>query len=160
MNIWLRVGRAESCIDAWHAGAKGSSRCLNRLRLRKRRHPNAVTDIEDLFAGTVAADWNAIPEEAVDHIEMLRDGACPMSRSDAIAAVAGCFGEGPNGAYAYGVRRRARSFGYLSREMLHTTRPPSASPAPTYPVETCPKPAAIVRPPSHGPSAFAMLNAE
>ena len=40
------------------------------------------------------------------------------------------------------------------------TKPARASPHPTQPVEVQPKPAAIVKPPSQGPSAFAMFNAE
>jgi hypothetical protein len=41
-----------------------------------------------------------------------------------------------------------------------TANPPSARPQPTHPVEVQPSPAAIARPPSQGPSAFAKLNAE
>ena len=44
-------------------------------------------DIEGLFPGTVAVDVNAIPPEAIDHIEILRDGAGAMYGSDAIAGV-------------------------------------------------------------------------
>jgi iron complex outermembrane receptor protein len=53
----------------------------------KRRHTNAVMDIEGLFPGTVAVDLNAIPEEAIDHIEILRDGAGAIYGSDAVAGV-------------------------------------------------------------------------
>lgn len=53
----------------------------------KRRHANAVMDIEGLFPGTVAVDLNAIPEEAIDHIEILGDGAGAQYGSDAIAGV-------------------------------------------------------------------------
>ena len=53
----------------------------------KRRHTNAVMDIEGLFPGTVAVDVNAIPPEAIDHIEILRDGAGALYGSDAIAGV-------------------------------------------------------------------------
>jgi hypothetical protein len=44
--------------------------------------------------------------------------------------------------------------------MAQTAKPPSASPHPTHPVEVQPKPAAIAKPPSQGPSAFATLKAE
>lgn len=42
----------------------------------------------------------------------------------------------------------------------HAAKPASASPHPTHPVEVQPKPAAIAKPPSQGPSAFARLKAE
>ncbi|MBS0364684.1 MAG: TonB-dependent receptor [Proteobacteria bacterium] len=53
----------------------------------KRWHTNASMDIEGLFPGTVAVDLNAIPVEAIDHIEVLRDGAGAMYGSDAVAGV-------------------------------------------------------------------------
>lgn len=53
----------------------------------KRRHANAVMDTEGLFPGTVAVNLNDIPEEAIDHIEVLRDGAGALYGSDAVAGV-------------------------------------------------------------------------
>ncbi len=53
----------------------------------KRRHSNAVMDQEGLFPGTVAVDLNTIPPGAIDHIEVLRDGAGAVYGSDAIAGV-------------------------------------------------------------------------
>ncbi len=53
----------------------------------KRRHTNAVMDTEGLFPGTVAVDVNAIPPEAIERIEVLRDGAGAMYGSDAVAGV-------------------------------------------------------------------------
>lgn len=53
----------------------------------KRRHTNAVMDVEGLFPGTVAVDVNAIPPEAIERIEILRDGAGAMYGSDAVAGV-------------------------------------------------------------------------
>ena len=82
------------------ASASGTSDSVRTIQLRglapdqvlvlvngKRRHTNAVMDIEGLFPGTVAVDLNAIPEEAIDHIEILRDGAGAIYGSDAIAGV-------------------------------------------------------------------------
>jgi iron complex outermembrane receptor protein len=82
------------------ASASGTSDSVRGIQLRglapdqvlvlvngKRRHANAVMDIEGLFPGTVAVDVNAIPGEAIDHIEILRDGAGAMYGSDAIAGV-------------------------------------------------------------------------
>jgi iron complex outermembrane receptor protein len=87
-------------INMPRASASGTSDSVRTIQLRglapdqvlvlvngKRRHTNAVMDIEGLFPGTVAVDLNAIPEEAIDHIEILRDGAGAMYGSDAIAGV-------------------------------------------------------------------------
>ncbi|MBS0377968.1 MAG: TonB-dependent receptor [Proteobacteria bacterium] len=63
----------------------------------KRRHANAVMDIEGLFPGTVAVDLNAIPEEAIDHIEILRDGAGALYGSDAVAGVVNIVLKGSSG---------------------------------------------------------------
>ena len=53
----------------------------------KRRHASAVLDTESSFAGTVPVDVNTIPPEAIDHIEILRDGAGAQYGSDAVAGV-------------------------------------------------------------------------
>ncbi|MBJ7310376.1 TonB-dependent receptor [Rugamonas sp. CCM 8940] len=53
----------------------------------KRRHTSAVLDTESSFAGTVPVDINAIPPGAIDHIEILRDGAGAQYGSDAVAGV-------------------------------------------------------------------------
>jgi iron complex outermembrane recepter protein len=87
-------------VNMPRASASGTSDSVRTIQLRglapdqvlvlvngKRRHTNAVMDIEGLFPGTVAVDVNAIPPEAIDHIEILRDGAGAMYGSDAIAGV-------------------------------------------------------------------------
>jgi iron complex outermembrane recepter protein len=87
-------------INMPRASASGTSDSVRTIQLRglapdqvlvlvngKRRHTNAVMDIEGLFPGTVAVDLNAIPEEAIDHIEILRDGAGALYGSDAVAGV-------------------------------------------------------------------------
>jgi len=87
-------------INMPRASSSGTSDSVRAIQLRglapdqalvlvngKRWHTNAVMDIEGLFPGTVAVDLNAIPLEAIDHIEILRDGAGAMYGSDAIAGV-------------------------------------------------------------------------
>ena len=87
-------------VNMPRASSSGTSDSVRTIQLRglapdqvlvlvngKRRHTNAVMDIEGLFPGTVAVDLNAIPEEAIDHIEILRDGAGALYGSDAIAGV-------------------------------------------------------------------------
>jgi iron complex outermembrane recepter protein len=87
-------------INMPRASASGTSDAVRAIQLRglapdqtlvlvdgKRRHTNAVMDFEGLFHGTVATDLNAIPLSAIDHIEILRDGAGAQYGSDAIAGV-------------------------------------------------------------------------
>lgn len=87
-------------INMPRASASGTSDSVRTLQFRglapdqllvlvngKRRHTNAVMDIEGQFPGTVAVDVNAIPPSAIDHIEVLRDGAGAVYGSDAIAGV-------------------------------------------------------------------------
>jgi iron complex outermembrane recepter protein len=87
-------------VNMPRASASGTSDSVRAIQLRglapdqvlvlvngKRRHANSVMDIEGLFPGTVAVDLNAIPESAIDHIELLRDGAGAVYGSDAIAGV-------------------------------------------------------------------------
>ncbi len=87
-------------INMPRASSSGTSDSIRAIQLRglapdqtlvlvngKRWHPNAVMDIEGLFPGTVAVDLNAIPVDAVERIEILRDGAGAQYGSDAIAGV-------------------------------------------------------------------------
>jgi len=54
----------------------------------KRRHNSALVNINgSVGRGAMAVDLNAIPPEAIDHIEILRDGAAAQYGSDAIAGV-------------------------------------------------------------------------
>ncbi len=54
----------------------------------KRRHNSALVNINgSIGRGSMAVDLNAIPPEAIDHIEILRDGAAAQYGSDAIAGV-------------------------------------------------------------------------
>ncbi|MEP6689870.1 MAG: TonB-dependent receptor [Gemmatimonadaceae bacterium] len=54
----------------------------------KRRHASALINVNgSVGRGSAAVDLNAIPAEAIDHIEVLRDGAAAQYGSDAIAGV-------------------------------------------------------------------------
>ena len=54
----------------------------------KRRHSSALININgSVGRGQAAVDINAIPQEMIDHIEILRDGAAAQYGSDAIAGV-------------------------------------------------------------------------
>jgi iron complex outermembrane receptor protein len=54
----------------------------------KRRHATALVNINtSIGRGSAAVDLNAIPIAAIDHIEVLRDGASAQYGSDAIAGV-------------------------------------------------------------------------
>ena len=54
----------------------------------KRRHASAVVNVNGtLGRGSAPVDLNAIPLAAIDHIEVLRDGAAAQYGSDAIAGV-------------------------------------------------------------------------
>ncbi len=54
----------------------------------KRRHTTALVNINgSVGRGSVGTDMNAIPTSAIDHIEILRDGAAAQYGSDAIAGV-------------------------------------------------------------------------
>ncbi|MCR9252829.1 MAG: TonB-dependent receptor [bacterium] len=54
----------------------------------KRRHKSSLLNLSDVFGkGTASTDLNAIPINAIDRIEILRDGASSQYGSDAIAGV-------------------------------------------------------------------------
>lgn len=54
----------------------------------KRQHSEAIVNVNgSLGRGSSAVDLNAIPVDAIDHIEVLRDGAAAQYGSDAIAGV-------------------------------------------------------------------------
>ena len=53
----------------------------------KRRHTSATLNINGINTGAAPADLDFIPISAIDHVEMLRDGAAAQYGSDAIAGV-------------------------------------------------------------------------
>jgi iron complex outermembrane receptor protein len=54
----------------------------------KRRHKTSLINaVSSLYNGSVPMDLDLIPSSAIDHIEVLRDGAAAQYGSDAIAGV-------------------------------------------------------------------------
>ncbi|BAP44034.1 TonB-dependent receptor [Pseudomonas sp. 21LCFQ010] len=53
----------------------------------KRRHTSATLNINGINIGAAPADLDLIPISAIDHVEVLRDGAAAQYGSDAIAGV-------------------------------------------------------------------------
>lgn len=53
----------------------------------KRRHTSAILNINGINAGAAPTDLDLIPISAIDHVEVLRDGAAAQYGSDAIAGV-------------------------------------------------------------------------
>ncbi|MDI9778607.1 TonB-dependent receptor [Pseudomonas putida] len=53
----------------------------------KRRHTSATLNISGINAGAAPSDLDLIPIGAIDHVEVLRDGAAAQYGSDAIAGV-------------------------------------------------------------------------
>lgn len=53
----------------------------------KRRHTSSLVNVNAIGRGSAGVDLNAIPASAIDHIEVLRDGAAAQYGSDAIAGV-------------------------------------------------------------------------
>ena len=51
----------------------------------KRRHTSATLNINGINTGAAPADLDLIPISAIDHVEVLRDGAAAQYGSDAIA---------------------------------------------------------------------------
>ncbi len=74
----------------------------------KRRHGTSNIDVSDTnnFGGGAGADLNLIPADAIDHIEVLTDGAAAQYGSDAIGGVINIIlkknYEGGNLQYSYG----------------------------------------------------------
>jgi len=71
----------------------------------KRLHTSAVINVNGTVGrGSAPADLNAIPLAAIDHIEVLRDGAAAQYGSDAIAGVVNIIlKKGPDGGSVEGV---------------------------------------------------------
>jgi iron complex outermembrane receptor protein len=85
----------------------------------KRRHTNAVLDLEGIFQGTVPVDLNTIPANAIERIEILRDGAGAQYGSDAIAGVINVVlkGSGQGGGAAASVGANHTRFKPLGRTL-------------------------------------------
>jgi len=64
----------------------------------KRRHQQALVNVQQTVArGSAGYDVNSIPISAIDHIEVLRDGAAAQYGSDAIAGVINVILKGSTG---------------------------------------------------------------
>ncbi|SDR87896.1 iron complex outermembrane recepter protein [Mucilaginibacter mallensis] len=81
------VNDATSLLDPYEIRNLGPSRTLILID-GKRKNPSALTYIvPSPGRGEGGADLSAIPIDAIDHIEILRDGASAQYGSDAIAGV-------------------------------------------------------------------------
>lgn len=100
LNLIDAIVRLDPSISSQQVG-KGGASLASTLRMRglspnevlvlvdgKRRHSTAtISTSSGLEKGSNGVDLNMIPTSAVDHIEVLRDGAAAMYGSDAIAGV-------------------------------------------------------------------------
>ncbi|PPJ78315.1 hypothetical protein CV021_00785, partial [Staphylococcus aureus] len=87
-NLPVRAGGATSTVIAT-GGLRGLNPDQALLLVNgKRRHKTSLINaVSTLYNGSVPADLDMIPTAAVDHIEVLRDGAAAQYGSDAIAGV-------------------------------------------------------------------------
>ena len=88
----------------------------------KRRHQSALVHLNNSIGrGSTGVDLNAIPVSAIDHIEVLRDGASAQYGSDAIAGVINIVlrsgASRPTVTSKFGL-----SQGFVHGEHLHTER--------------------------------------
>ncbi|AZV37602.1 TonB-dependent receptor [Komagataeibacter xylinus] len=100
VNLADSLVRMDPSITAQQVG-KGGASLVSSIRMRglspnevlvlvdgKRRHNSATISISSgTERGSSGVDLNMIPASAIDHIEILRDGAAAMYGSDAIAGV-------------------------------------------------------------------------
>ena len=88
----------------------------------KRRHQSALVHLNgSIGRGSTGVDLNAIPVSAIDHIEVLRDGAAAQYGSDAIAGVINIVLEGRRAAPGGDLELRPLE-GQLRRQQLHVQR--------------------------------------
>lgn len=87
-------------IDAPRSTLNGTPEAVRNIRFRglnpdqlivlvngQRRHTSAVVHPSSIFRGAAGADINAIPQIALDRIEVLRDGAAAQYGSEAVTGV-------------------------------------------------------------------------
>ena len=80
-------GNATTHFDVSDLKGLGSSRMLVLVN-GKRKNLSSITHIDNTYGkGEVGTDLNSIPVAAIDHIEILREGASSIYGSDAIAGV-------------------------------------------------------------------------
>jgi iron complex outermembrane receptor protein len=87
-NLPVRAGGATSTVIAT-GGLRGLNpdQALILVNGKRRHKTSLINAVSSLYNGSVPADLDMIPTSAVDHIEVLRDGAAAQYGSDAIAGV-------------------------------------------------------------------------
>lgn len=87
-NVPARAGGSTSTIIST-GGLRGLNPDQTLILINgKRRHKTALINaVSSLFNGSVPVDLDMIPVSAIDHVEVLRDGAAAQYGSDAIAGV-------------------------------------------------------------------------
>ncbi len=87
-NLPVRAGGATSTVIAT-GGLRGLNpdQALILVNGKRRHKTSLINAVSTLYNGSVPADLDMIPTAAVDHIEVLRDGAAAQYGSDAIAGV-------------------------------------------------------------------------
>jgi iron complex outermembrane receptor protein len=87
-NLPVRAGGATSTVIAT-GGLRGLNPDQTLILVNgKRRHKTSLINaVSTLYNGSVPSDLDMIPVSAIDHIEVLRDGAAAQYGSDAIAGV-------------------------------------------------------------------------
>ncbi|MEC3909378.1 TonB-dependent receptor [Sphingobium sp. CR2-8] len=87
-NLPVRAGGATSTVIAT-GGLRGLNPDQTLILVNgKRRHKTSLINaVSTLYNGSVPSDMDMIPVAAIDHIEVLRDGAAAQYGSDAIAGV-------------------------------------------------------------------------
>lgn len=87
-NLPVRAGGATSTVIAT-GGLRGLNpdQALILVNGKRRHKTSLINAVSTLYNGSVPADLDMIPTSAVDHIEVLRDGAAAQYGSDAIAGV-------------------------------------------------------------------------
>lgn len=87
-NLPVRAGGATSTVIAT-GGLRGLNpdQALILVNGKRRHKTSLINAVSTLYNGSVPSDLDMIPTAAVDHIEVLRDGAAAQYGSDAIAGV-------------------------------------------------------------------------
>ncbi len=87
-NLPVRAGGGTSTIIAT-GGLRGLNpdQALILVNGKRRHKTSLINAVSSLYNGSVPSDLDMIPTSAVDHIEVLRDGAAAQYGSDAIAGV-------------------------------------------------------------------------
>lgn len=87
-NLPTRAGGGTSTVIAT-GGLRGLNpdQALILVNGKRRHKTSLINSVSSFYKGSVPADMDMIPNAAIDHIEVLRDGAAAQYGSDAIAGV-------------------------------------------------------------------------